>query len=282
MMRLILSALAATLISATCYGSESLRVRIANHDWSAFVALDDDGTNLGELPAQKNFRGLKRDTFDFLAYQIVTIGVLYVMPEGVSSWSDEDKEDFSMDKWWDNVSNPTWDKDDYFINYVMHPYWGASYYVRARDRGYSRNQSFWYSALLSTLYEFGVEALFEQPSIQDLVVTPVGGALLGEYFYGVRQKILARHAKGDEVTRKDRWTLVFTDPLGALNRKTDQLFGRDTEISVRSFVSTHAGLWPGYRTEGTFSSHWTDVRTDKHRPQVANDTVMGLEFKLRF
>ena len=153
--------------------------------------------------------------------------------------------------------------------------------VFPRDRGYSRHQSFWYSALLSTLYEFGVEALFEQPSIQDLVVTPVGGALLGEYFYGVRQKILARHAKGDEVTRKDRWTLVFTDPLGALNRKTDQLFGRDTEISVRSFVST-TGLRPGYRTEGTFSSHWTDVRTDKHRPQVANDTVMGLEFKLRF
>ena len=86
MIRLFLSALAATLISATCYGSESLRVRIANHDWSAFVVLDDDGTNIGESPAQKNFRGLKRDTFDFLAYQVVTIGVLYVMPEVLLRW----------------------------------------------------------------------------------------------------------------------------------------------------------------------------------------------------
>ena len=73
MIRLFLSALAATLISATCYGSESLRERIANHDWSAFVALDDDGTNLGELPAQKNFRGLKRDTFDFLGAILINV-----------------------------------------------------------------------------------------------------------------------------------------------------------------------------------------------------------------
>jgi hypothetical protein len=33
--------------------------------------------------------------------------------------------------------------------------------------------------LLSGLYEFGLEALFERPSYQDLTVTPMAGALLG-------------------------------------------------------------------------------------------------------
>lgn len=287
MMRLLTGALLVTLISTTGYADETLRVRIANHDWSALLdSLDNDATDLSEFPAQKNFSGLKQDTYDFLAYQFVAIGVLYVMPEGVSGWSDEDKEEFSMAKWRENVSNPTWDKDDYFINYVMHPYWGAGYYVRARDRGYSRGQSFWYSALLSTLYEFGVEALFEQPSIQDLVVTPVGGALLGEYFFSVRRNILTRHARGAEVTRKDRWTLVLTDPLGALNRKTDQLFNRDTAVSVRSFMSTSSisssSRWRDHRAEDAFASQWTQPTGGRRHRQLSNVSVMGLEVEFRF
>ena len=113
MMRLLTGALLVTLISTTGYADEPLRVRIANHAWSALLdSLDNDATDLSEFPAQKNFSGLKQDTYDFLAYQFVAIGVLYVMPEGVSGWSDEDKEEFSMAKWRENVSNPTWDKDD--------------------------------------------------------------------------------------------------------------------------------------------------------------------------
>jgi hypothetical protein len=34
-----------------------------------------------------------------------------------------------------------------------------------------------------TLYEFGIEALFERPSYQDLIVTPVGGLLLGALLF---------------------------------------------------------------------------------------------------
>jgi hypothetical protein len=35
----------------------------------------------------------------------------------------------------------------------------------------------------SLLYEFGIEALFERPSYQDLIVTPVGGLLLGALLF---------------------------------------------------------------------------------------------------
>ena len=79
--------------------------------------------------------GLRRDTWYFLGYQWITIGILYIAPESVSGWTDEQKEEYSLSVWWDNVTSPQWDSDDFYLNYIMHPYWGAAYYVRARERG---------------------------------------------------------------------------------------------------------------------------------------------------
>ena len=78
-------------------------------------------------------------------------------------------------------NQPHLDDDKFYLNYMLHPYWGATYYIRGRERRLSRWQSLGYSALLSTLYEFGAEAFFEPVSYQDLIVTPLIGSLLGEY-----------------------------------------------------------------------------------------------------
>lgn len=172
---------------------------------------------------KQDSKGLWRDTRYFLGYQVVAIGILYSMPEDVSGWSDEQKSNYSMSVWWDNVTHPGLDSDDHLINYVAHPYWGAAYYVRARERGYDKGASFWYSVLLSSIYEFGVEALFEEPSTQDLIVTPVLGSLLGEVFVGVREN-----------TDK-RWVLILTDPLGALNRSVRKIMGRDTDLQFSPY-----------------------------------------------
>jgi hypothetical protein len=182
--------------------------------------------------------GLRRDTWYFLGYQAAAIAILYAMPESVTGWTDEQKSGYSMSIWWDNVRNPTWDSDDFAINYILHPYWGAAYYVRARERGYPGTEAFWYSAMLSAMYEFGAEALFEQPSIQDLIVTPVLGSLVGAYFMNVRTDIRERtHARGNRSTG-DKWLWVLTDPLGALNRQVDKLFGRETELMISPSFST--------------------------------------------
>ena len=114
--------------------------------------------------------GLKRDTWYFLGYQVVAFGILYAMPESVTGWTDEQKSSYSFSDWWDNVTNPGCDSDDFFINYVTHPYWGAAYYVRASERGYDSRGAFWYSVLLSSLYEFGAEALFEAVSYTHLTL----------------------------------------------------------------------------------------------------------------
>ena len=58
------------------------------------------------------------------------------------------------------MQSATWDKDPAWINYIGHPYWGATYYIRARERGFGEFGSFIYSAFLSALYEYGIEAFF--------------------------------------------------------------------------------------------------------------------------
>jgi hypothetical protein len=170
-----------------------------------------------------DWSGLGRDTGYFLGYQFVAIGVLYIAPESISGWSEEDKANYSFSKWKENVRNPTWDDDAWWINYITHPYWGAAYYIRGRERGLERMPAFWFSAFLSTLFEFGAEALFEPPSYQDLVVTPVAGALIGEYLFApLRNRI---RAKPGRLTGSDKTLLFVTDPLGILNAEVDRWLG---------------------------------------------------------
>ena len=183
------------------------------------------------VPQAPDHAGLRRDTAYLLSYHMAAIGILYMLPESISNWSEEDKEDYSLSTWWDNVRNPQWDDDKHWINYLAHPYWGAAYYVRARERGFDERESFWYSVAMSTAYEFGAEALFEQPSIQDLVVTPVGGVIVGEYFLYLRARTVARYGPGENMRFSDRALLAVTDPLGAINRQVQSWLGRPVESS---------------------------------------------------
>ncbi len=194
-------------------------------------------------PERPDYRGAARDTAYFMVFQLAVIGLLYVAPESVSGWTDEDKEDYNSNKWQENIKNPQRDTDDFIINYVLHPYWGATYYIRGRERGFSRTQSFFFSFGLSFLYEFGFESLFENPSYQDLWTTPVLGSLIGElWFTGVRDRI---KAKPGELNWKDKTVLFLTDPLGVASAATDRFFGIDSEFSLAPVQS--AGSLP---TEG--------------------------------
>jgi hypothetical protein len=186
-------------------------------------------------PAEsQDWRGIKWDTFYFVAYQFVAIGILYILPESISGWTQEDKEEYSFSKWVDNVKHPVWDEDEWYVNYILHPYWGAAYYVRARERGFEREHSFWYSFLLSTMYEFGLEALFEPVSYQDLVVTPVAGALLGEFvFTPIRERI---RAKSGQLDWSDKTVLILTDPLGFCSEETSRLLGVNTTLNFQPLV----------------------------------------------
>ena len=221
-------------------------------EWTPTPALDPDcpGPNYGSLrcfPDPKSLTqhsaqavtdslldtrtGLGRDTVYFLSYQFLVIGLLYVMPEGFSGWTEEQKDEARLSIWWDHVRHPEWDEDDFVLNYILHPYWGATYYVRARERGYGDAAGFWYSFLLSSMYEFGAEALFEPVSIQDVIVTPLAGGFVGRYFMRIRTNIEDRAMSG-KPRAGDRWLSVVTDPLGTANRFTDRLLGRQSVVRV--------------------------------------------------
>jgi hypothetical protein len=84
--------------------------------------------------------------------------------------------------------------------------------------------------LASTAYEFGVEAFFEKPSIQDLIVTPVAGALLGVFvFEPIRNRIKAKPV----LAWYDHLGLFLTDPIGALNGVFEGLLGIKSDIHVK-------------------------------------------------
>jgi hypothetical protein len=192
---------------------------------------------------------LARDTSFLLGYQLAVIGVFYVLPEDVSNWSEEQKENIGS-RWLNHVQHPELDKDSLFVNYVGHPYFGATYYIRARERGFGEFSSFVYSAFASTLYEFGVEALFENPSIQDLISTPIGGALIGKFiFEPVRKRIKAK----PEPQWYDHVALVLTDPIGALNGVFERLLGIKSDVRVDMKPSQSSSREHGVRFKLTLA-----------------------------
>ena len=204
-------------------------------------------------PDSPDLSGAARDTAYFMVFQLAVIGALYLAPEAVSNWTEEDKETWNSDKWQENVSDPQRDTDDPIINYVLHPYWGATYYIRGRERGFSRPQSFLFSFGLSFLFEYGFEAVFENPSYQDLWVTPVIGSLIGEFWFsGVRERI---KAKPGVLSWQDKTVLFLTDPLGVLSTATDRALGIDTKVTVTTLDTATAppiaGDPPGTRSMST-------------------------------
>jgi hypothetical protein len=196
------------------------------------LAGEDDMAENGDVTPgvlERDWGGLGRDTAFFVGYEAVEAGVLYLLPESVTKWTAEQRKT-SMHRWWENVQHPQWDEDNWYVNYLGHPYFGAIAYVRARERQFGAFGGFWYASLLSTLYEFGIEALFERPSYQDLLVTPVGGLLLG----GLVFEPIREHIQGKpERQWYDHLTLAVTDPLGTANSLLERSLGTEADIRVR-------------------------------------------------
>lgn len=202
----------------------------------------------------------------------VSLGGLYMLPESVTNW---DKSTF-FDKYTDNITaGPRFDEDDWFLNYIGHPYVGAVYYRMAMDAGLSPRESFAYSAFVSTvMWEYGIEALAERPSIQDLVVTPVFGSILGELFIRWENGIKKRGGRilGSRIMGKI--AIGFMNPA-------DALFGPPTSGRSRSFSPSMETHIPGSRPKPAGPrTHWLMFSpgggTDARRVSGGNDDIFPL------
>lgn len=102
--------------------------------------------------------------------------------------------DTSFSKWIDNITQwpETDDGDEFFTNFITHPYIGSMYYLFYRERGHSVIKSALGSALQSTLFEYTIEGLVETPSLPDLIFTPLIGAPLGIIFHETSQWLSSR------------------------------------------------------------------------------------------
>jgi len=227
------------IASDELYGARNIEPRVRNATFTAYSsssatpaaeteAAGPPLSTASEEGRTPDWNGIWRDTGLLIGSQFGAAGLIFLMPESVSNWSSEQKKD-SFKKYSANVGNLVFDKDKFYINYVLHPYWGSTYYIRGRERGLDKASSFVYSTLMSAVYEFGVECFFEKPSIQDLIVTPVAGSILGALvFEPLRESI--KHKQ--ELSWYDHVALVLTDPVGVLSLGFEKLFAIKSTIVV--------------------------------------------------
>lgn len=142
-----------------------------------------------------NYGAMLGNTGIFFGAAIGAAATLYVLPESFSNWDRDEIRKDAFKNWWKNVKKgPVIDHDDWVLNYVAHPYVGSIYYMSARSAGFNAGYSLLYSFGMSTVFwEYGIEAFAEVPSLQDLIVTPLGGAIIGEGFYLLKRKIVSNH-----------------------------------------------------------------------------------------
>lgn len=164
----------------------------------ATVETDDSPVSIYDMPYSINasypdFKRLGGNTAVLMVGGVATLAILSVLPEDATAWNKKETRTVPMfQRYFDHVMHgPVIDQDNAIFNYVLHPYAGAAYYMSARSQGFNVWQSWLYSFLVSTVFwEFGVEAFMEYPSIQDLIITPMGGLVLGEAFYLAKRYIV--------------------------------------------------------------------------------------------
>lgn len=120
-----------------------------------------------------------------LAAEAVAFGVLYLSPETFSKWDPPKQRlsEFSVHYKEAFTQPPIIDKDYWYINYLGHPYQGAYVYNTLRSQGATKSQSSLFTLGHSFLWEYVIEGGVERPSTQDLIITPIGGVILGELLH---------------------------------------------------------------------------------------------------
>ncbi len=172
-------------ISFSVFANKKLNLKDLGIPKSESVSFLERRTSTGET--YKEF--IKRD---LIAYSLSIANFIKLLHEPRSStlWPDEPyfknigkhlKEAFTKP--------PVWDKDPWANNYIAHPFNGALYYLSVREKGYTPGKSLAYANYKSLAWEYLIEGTIERPSIQDIIVTPLVGALWGEATYKITKKL---------------------------------------------------------------------------------------------
>ncbi|WP_372653667.1 DUF3943 domain-containing protein [Halobacteriovorax sp.] len=241
----------------------------ADKPFSSFVVVGDQyRTPISFDNLSDRQQKLVKQTRNFTALGAAAVGLLWAMPESVTKWDKDSISEAGLgDKWKENVkAGPVKDKDDWVINYVGHPVSGAAYYTVARHAGFNKMESFGYSVVMSTFFwEYGFEAFAETPSIQDLLITPILGSLMGEAMYSMGEKIKDNDGKLFGSKSVGGFAMALMNPAGAMLDGINSVFETEVIKSSKTYFFTEA---PKHHFDGN--------------PLHNDDSIIGIGIELKF
>lgn len=186
------------LINHACYAleSDSTAKRLNNKSsfYSVYKPYRDSlsGKLILRNEHAKFGRKFLRGSTCVLSFEALSTMLLFALPKSYSNWKDPSAAEMRANFKRAYTAPPVFDKDHWSINYLGHPVMGSYMYNAVR----SQNARIWQSSLFCLghvlLWEYGFESFSEQPSAQDLIVTPLAGILLGESFHQLT-KLMSRN-----------------------------------------------------------------------------------------
>ncbi len=108
-----------------------------------------------------------------------------------------DISQINPDTWWTNITSGFgYDDNEFQVNFMAHPYQGSAYFNSGRANGFN----YWESTAFAVAGSFNWECCGETHlmSINDWIMTSIGGAFLGETFYRLSSAVLDNEATGSE------------------------------------------------------------------------------------
>lgn len=155
-----------------------------------------------------------------------------------------------------------WDHNHWAINFYGHPYQGAYYFMAGRSAGYDFYSAFFGAFLGSYTWEMFAET--EYPSINDLLVTSVGGSMYGEVLYRLSRKL---HGTEDYATWYRRMGAFALQPMGYVQRmafKNRDNYTGNTPMKMDVFLGSGMHFGNNYRFGGKNADELDEDWDDRH------------------
>ncbi len=108
-----------------------------------------------------------------------------------------------------------WDNDKLGTNTFLHPYNGSIYYTAGRANGFNFWQSELFAVAGSGMWELFMER--EYPSTNDIIATPIGGAVLGETLFRISDVLLDDRTSGWNRFGREAGIFLIS-PMRGINR----------------------------------------------------------------
>lgn len=152
-----------------------------------------------------------------------------------------------------------WDQSAFQTNQVGHPYQGSTYFAAGRANGLNFYESAVLTSFGSATWELAAER--NLPSMNDLIVTTMGGSALGEMFHRL---YIEASATGNKAS-------MLVSPMDAFNGAVTR---RATEPATGAIKSMSVSPRIG------FANAFRDANGYKHQPDGAKTPIGGTGFNL--